>query len=52
MHRRIYQAIRSRDPEAARTTMDDHLQRALARMVSEETGGTDASQPPQGDTGS
>jgi len=52
VHRRIYQAIRSRDPEAARTTMDEHLQRALARMVSEETGGTDASQPPQGDTGS
>jgi GntR family transcriptional repressor for pyruvate dehydrogenase complex len=37
VHRRIYQAIRSRDPEAARTAMDEHLQRALARMVSEET---------------
>ncbi len=28
MHRRIYQAVRSRDPEAARAAMDEHLQRA------------------------
>ena len=46
MHRRIYQAVRSRDPEAARAAMDEHLQRALARMVSEETApGADAAQP-------
>ena len=36
VHRRIYQAIRERDPVAARTELDEHLQRALARMVSEE----------------
>ena len=49
MHRRIYQAVRSRDPEAARAAMDEHLQRALARMVSEETNGADAPPPPEGD---
>lgn len=48
MHRRIYQAIRSRDAEAARTAMDDHLQRALAHMVSEEAR-ADAAPPLQGD---
>jgi GntR family transcriptional repressor for pyruvate dehydrogenase complex len=36
IHRRIYQAIRSRDAEAARVAMDEHLRLALARMVSEE----------------
>jgi GntR family transcriptional regulator, transcriptional repressor for pyruvate dehydrogenase complex len=36
IHRRIYQAIRSRDAEAARDAMDEHLRLALARMVSEE----------------
>ena len=45
MHRRIYQAVRARDPEAARATMDEHLQRALARMVSEETSAESADTP-------
>jgi GntR family transcriptional repressor for pyruvate dehydrogenase complex len=36
IHRRIYQAIRSRDAEAARVAMDEHLRLALARMASEE----------------
>jgi GntR family transcriptional repressor for pyruvate dehydrogenase complex len=36
VHRRIYQAIRSRDAGAARLAMDGHLRVALARMVSEE----------------
>jgi GntR family transcriptional repressor for pyruvate dehydrogenase complex len=35
MHRRIYQAIRTRDPEAARLAMDDHLRRAQANQASE-----------------
>jgi GntR family transcriptional repressor for pyruvate dehydrogenase complex len=47
VHRRIYHAIRSRDPDASRTAMDEHLQRALARMISEEAR-TDASPPPEG----
>jgi GntR family transcriptional repressor for pyruvate dehydrogenase complex len=38
MHRRIYQAIRARDAEAARAAMGEHLHVALARMISEETG--------------
>jgi GntR family transcriptional regulator, transcriptional repressor for pyruvate dehydrogenase complex len=38
MHRRIYQAIRGRDAEAARVAMGEHLHVALARMVREETG--------------
>lgn len=37
MHRRIYQAIRLRNPEAARAAMDDHLRRAQAAQASEET---------------
>jgi DNA-binding FadR family transcriptional regulator len=36
MHRRIYQAIRTRDPEAARAAMDEHLRQALAAQASEE----------------
>jgi GntR family transcriptional repressor for pyruvate dehydrogenase complex len=36
MHRRIYQAIRARDPEAARAAMDDHLRLAQAAQASEE----------------
>jgi GntR family transcriptional repressor for pyruvate dehydrogenase complex len=48
VHRRIYQAIRSRDPEAARTVMAEHLQRALAHMISEETR-PDGPQAPKGD---
>ena len=46
MHRRIYQAVRVHDPEAARATMDEHLQRALARMVSEEQGSAEAADAP------
>jgi GntR family transcriptional repressor for pyruvate dehydrogenase complex len=38
MHRRIYQAVRSRDPEAARAVMDEHLRLALAAQASEEDG--------------
>jgi GntR family transcriptional repressor for pyruvate dehydrogenase complex len=38
MHRRIYLAIRARDPEAARVAMEEHLRLALARMLSEEAG--------------
>jgi GntR family transcriptional repressor for pyruvate dehydrogenase complex len=49
VHRRIYRAIRSRDSEAARTAMDEHLQHALARMVSEEKR-ADPSPPPRGDS--
>jgi GntR family transcriptional regulator, transcriptional repressor for pyruvate dehydrogenase complex len=36
MHRRIYQAVRARDPEAARATMDEHLRRARAAQASED----------------
>jgi GntR family transcriptional repressor for pyruvate dehydrogenase complex len=28
MHRRIYRAVRARDPEAARLVMTEHLQKA------------------------
>ena len=47
IHRRIYQAIRSRDAEASRVAMDEHLRLALARMVSEEAGPTTAEAAPQ-----
>jgi GntR family transcriptional repressor for pyruvate dehydrogenase complex len=36
MHRRIYQAIRTRDAEAARAAMDEHLRLAQAAQASEE----------------
>ena len=36
MHRRIYQAIRARDPEGARAAMDEHLRLAQAAQASEE----------------
>lgn len=36
MHRRIYQAIRGHDPEAARAAMDEHLRLAHAAQASEE----------------
>jgi len=42
MHRRIYQAIRSRDKAAAGAAMDEHLRLSLARLSSEE------SRPPEG----
>ena len=35
-HRRIYQAIRDRDPDAAEREMDAHLQAALERMEKED----------------
>jgi GntR family transcriptional regulator, transcriptional repressor for pyruvate dehydrogenase complex len=35
-HRRIYQAIRTRDREAARLAMDDHLRRSQDAQASEE----------------
>jgi GntR family transcriptional repressor for pyruvate dehydrogenase complex len=41
-HRRIYQAIRARDPEAARAAMDEHLRRAQAGLASEEAGGRES----------
>jgi GntR family transcriptional repressor for pyruvate dehydrogenase complex len=34
-HRRIYQAIRTRDPEAARAAMDEHLRSAQAAKALE-----------------
>jgi GntR family transcriptional repressor for pyruvate dehydrogenase complex len=36
-HRRIYQAIRDRDPDAAEREMDAHLQAALERMEQEDS---------------
>ena len=36
LHRRIYQAIRSRDPEAARNAMNEHLLRASAYQALEQ----------------
>jgi GntR family transcriptional repressor for pyruvate dehydrogenase complex len=47
IHRRIYQAIRSRDAEASRVAMDEHLRLALARMTSEEAGPATAGAAPQ-----
>jgi GntR family transcriptional repressor for pyruvate dehydrogenase complex len=35
MHRRIYQAIRARDPEAARRAMAEHLARSRAFQAEE-----------------
>jgi GntR family transcriptional repressor for pyruvate dehydrogenase complex len=35
MHHRIYQAIRDRDPQAARTAMNDHLQLSAAHQARE-----------------
>jgi GntR family transcriptional regulator, transcriptional repressor for pyruvate dehydrogenase complex len=37
MHRRIYQAIRDRDPERARAEMTRHLDLARMAQASEET---------------
>lgn len=52
IHRRIYQAVRSRDAEAARVAMDEHLRLALARMTSEEAGpaSDDADHQPSGES--
>jgi GntR family transcriptional repressor for pyruvate dehydrogenase complex len=47
MHRRIYQAVRARDPVAARAAMDEHLRVALARMISEDAAPTGSPGPAQ-----
>ncbi len=39
LHRRIYQAIRARDPEAARNAMNEHLIRASAHQAMEPDDG-------------
>ena len=39
LHRRIYQAIRSHDPEAARNAMNEHLIRASAYQALEQDEG-------------
>jgi GntR family transcriptional regulator, transcriptional repressor for pyruvate dehydrogenase complex len=44
MHRKIYQAIRAHDPEAARLAMEEHLRLAQAAWASEEN---DSSQAPR-----
>ncbi len=44
-HRRIYQAIKSRDPEAARHAMNDHLLQARAYQAQEPSGADAASRP-------
>jgi GntR family transcriptional repressor for pyruvate dehydrogenase complex len=41
LHRKVYQAIRNRDPEAARAAMDEHLRLAQAAQATEETGRPD-----------
>lgn len=35
MHRRIFQALRARDPEAARATMNEHLRQSSAHQAAE-----------------
>jgi GntR family transcriptional regulator, transcriptional repressor for pyruvate dehydrogenase complex len=39
MHRRIYQAVRARDAEAARRAMQEHLQKASSYQAQEPTDG-------------
>ena len=46
LHRAIYNALRSRDPERARRAMDDHLSLARDRQASEAGFGGDAPDPP------
>ena len=36
MHRKIYQAIRSRDPEAARAAMDEHVRLAQIAQATDD----------------
>jgi GntR family transcriptional regulator, transcriptional repressor for pyruvate dehydrogenase complex len=38
MHRKIYQAIRARDPEAARAAMDEHVRLAQIAQASDDGG--------------
>jgi GntR family transcriptional repressor for pyruvate dehydrogenase complex len=42
MHRRIYQAIRERDAEQARSLMDDHLRQAAMHHAEEALEATGA----------
>ncbi len=46
MHRRVYQAIRSHDPQAARAAMNEHLLQALAHQTREPQDGVMGSAPP------
>jgi GntR family transcriptional repressor for pyruvate dehydrogenase complex len=46
MHRRIYQAIRARDPEAASHAMAEHLAHARAFQAEEASEGTPDGHPP------
>lgn len=46
LHRSIYNALRSRDPERARRAMDEHLSLARDRQASEAGFGADESLPP------
>lgn len=48
MHRKIYRAIRDRNPEAARDTMRDHLLLAQKAQESEEEHAADDRSPSQG----
>jgi GntR family transcriptional regulator, transcriptional repressor for pyruvate dehydrogenase complex len=48
MHRKIYQAIRAHDPEAARLAMEEHLRLAQAAWASEENDSDQAPRPPKG----
>ncbi len=46
MHRRVYRAVRSRDPEAARAAMHEHLKTAQhAQLLERERDGAGASEP-------
>jgi GntR family transcriptional repressor for pyruvate dehydrogenase complex len=47
MHRRVYQAIRARDPEAARLAMNEHLRQSSAHQAQEQD-----SASPAADSGS
>lgn len=49
MHRRVYQAIRARDPEAARIAMNEHLLHSSAFQAEESGEGGAAPKPPAPD---
>jgi len=49
MHRRVYQAIRARDPEAARVSMNEHLLHSSAFQAEESGEGGAAPKPPAPD---
>jgi GntR family transcriptional repressor for pyruvate dehydrogenase complex len=44
-HRRIYQAIKARDPDAARRAMNEHLLQARGYQAQEPSGTVEATQP-------